>query len=224
MAKVKIEEEGRAWREGELIDVFQLVRIKTHLTPLLAEWVNLPPANLTEGEQMLFEEKYQKALQNIEGWSEEDLKMKFITYILDLGYLLKDDKAISYFDKTISAQIDNYTLTVKSDFMIAKGILNVHKKPYFHFQEYKPHLNPKGEPMAQLIEAFLIGQAKNQDDMPMYGLEIVGKQWSFVVMQGKEYCISKAFDCTDREDLLKIIAILRKFKEILDTRLLVDYP
>jgi len=77
--------------------------------------------------------------------------------------------------------------------------------------------------MAQLIEAFLIGQAKNKDGMPMYGLEIVGKQWSFVVMEGKTHCISKSFDCTDKEDLLQIIAVLRKFKEILETHLLANY-
>lgn len=97
------------------------------------------------------------------------------------------------------------------------------KNLVFTFREYKLQLNPKAEPMAQLIEAFLIGQAKNKDGMPMYGLEIVGKQRSFVVMEGKTHCISKSFDCTDKEDLLQIIAVLRKFKEILETHLLANY-
>jgi hypothetical protein len=39
-------------------------------------------------------------------------------------------------------------------------------------------------------------------------------------MEEKTYCVSKSFDCSDDEDLLKIIAILRKFKMILETRLL----
>jgi hypothetical protein len=39
-------------------------------------------------------------------------------------------------------------------------------------------------------------------------------------MEAKEYCISETFDATKREDLLKIIAILRKFREILETKLL----
>jgi hypothetical protein len=48
----------------------------------------------------------------------------------------------------------------------------------------------------------------------------MGRQWTFVVMEGKEYCVPNVFDCTDREDLLKIIAMLRKFRTILETRLI----
>jgi hypothetical protein len=130
---------------------------------------------------------------------------------------------VTYFDKVISATVEGIKLTVKSDFMMAKGFLNVFQKPYFHFQEYKPQLNPKGEPMAQLLEAFLIAQVKNKDTkMPLYGVETIGKQWTFVIMEGKDYCVSKSFDCTDRDDLLKIIAILRKFRWILETRLMKD--
>jgi hypothetical protein len=65
----------------------------------------------------------------------------------------------------------------------------------------------------------LIGQAKNQNGKPLYGAEVIGSNWRFVVMEGKEYCISKAYDCTDEPELRQIIAILRKFKEILTTEL-----
>ncbi len=41
-------------------------------------------------------------------------------------------------------------------------------------------------------------------------------------MDGKDYCVSNSYEATDREDLLKIIAILRKFREILETRLVID--
>jgi hypothetical protein len=112
-------------------------------------------------------------------------------------------------------------LTVKSDFMLVKGFLNVFGTPYFHFQEYKPQLNPSGEPMAQLLEAFLIAQVKNNDKNPMYGVEIVGASWRFVILEGKNYVVSKTFDSIDKDDLLKIIAVLRKFRWILETRLLV---
>jgi hypothetical protein len=49
---------------------------------------------------------------------------------------------------------------------------------------------------------------------------VVGKQWSFVILEGKQYCISESFDCTKEHDLLKILSVLRKFKEILETKLL----
>ncbi len=79
--------------------------------------------------------------------------------------------------------------------------------------------------MAQLLEAFLIAQEKNKASgkiVPLYGCEIIGKNWTFITMEDNEYCVSKSFDSTDKEDLLKIIAILRKFREILETKLLVS--
>ena len=153
------ENEGKAWREGELIESFNLNCIITHQTPLMQEWlaVDLPELNI--GEQYSFDKTYSKAVKNLRGWSEEDLKIKFIGPILELGHIIDDDNnAISYFDKTISATVDGIRLIVKSDFMLAKGILDVVKTPYFHFQEYKPYKNPTGDSMAQLLEAFLISE------------------------------------------------------------------
>ena len=53
-----------------------------------------------------------------------------------------------------------------------------------------------------------------------YGCEIIRKYWSFVILEGKSYCVSKGFDCTEKDKLLQIIAILRKFRHILETDLL----
>jgi hypothetical protein len=137
-----------------------------------------------------------------------------------LGQLIDDEQFIAYFDKTISATVDDVKLVVKSDFMLAKGLLDVFETPYFHFQEYKPYKNPSGDSMAQLLEAFLIAQEMNQNGKPMYGVDIIGKNWQFVVMEGREYCIAEPFNAVSHSCLLKIIAILRKFRWILETRLM----
>jgi hypothetical protein len=221
MAKRKKESvEKKEWKEGELIKTFKLKRMASSQTPLMKEWLEVENPVLDAFEQVLFNRKLLDAQNQLAGWSEEDLKMKFITHILDLGHLNDEGVIVGYFDKMLSATVEGIKLTVKSDFMMAKGILNVHENPYFHFQEYKPQLNPTGEPMAQLLEAFLIGQSKNEIPKPLYGVEIIGENWKFVVMENKDYCISKSFTATQKEDLLKIIAILRKFKHILMTRLL----
>jgi hypothetical protein len=221
MAKITNKAIKKEWLEGELIETFKLTRIVVpHQTPLMQEWLDITMPEFNVGEQYLFEKCLSKAQKNIGGWSEEDLKMKFISPVLELGYLLDDEIALGYFDKIISATVEGTKLKVKSDFMLAKGILDVFRTPYFHFQEYKPQKNPSGDSMAQLLEAFLIAQEKNKNGLPLYGLDIVGKQWSFVTMEGKEYCISPMFNAIDRTDLLAIIAILRKFKYILETRLL----
>jgi hypothetical protein len=169
-----------------------------------------------------------KDIEGINGWSEEDLKMKFISLVLIVGKLTDGGRIVTFFDKKISGVIEGIPMTVKSDFMVAKGLMDLYQTPYFHFQaggvpQYKPQKNPTGDPMAQLLEAFLIAQETNRKDgkiIPIYGCEVIGRQWTFVVMEVKTYCVSKAYDCTDREDLLKIIGMLRKFREILETRLL----
>jgi hypothetical protein len=212
--------EPKAWREGELIESFKLTRLVTYKTTLMQEWLDVQAPTLNAGEQYNFDKLYVKVIKHITGWNEEDLKMKLIGPVLELGHLTDDDTVMSYFDKTISAIVDDIRLIVKSDFMLAKGILDVVKTPYFHFQEYKPYKNPSGDSMAQLLEAFLIAQAKNKNGKPIYGVDIIGANWRFVTMEGRTYCISKAYDVTDKEHLLCIISILRKFRWILETRLM----
>jgi hypothetical protein len=56
----------------------------------------------------------------------------------------------------------------------------------------------------------------------MYGVDIMGTNWQFVVMDGKDYCISPIFNSIDKADLLVIISVLRKFQFILETRLIVE--
>lgn len=208
------------WREGDLIQTFKLNRIITQQTPLMQEWLDVQMPDLNIPEQYDFDRDLNKAQKFIAGWNEEDLKMKFISTILKLGHLMDDEMVIGYFDKIISATVEDIKLTVKSDFMLATGVLDVFTTPYFHFQEYKPYKNPSGDSMAQLLEAFLIAQASNKNNKPLYGVDIMGANWRFVVMEGKDYCISKSFDSVDKQDLLTIIAVLRKFKLILETRLI----
>lgn len=213
---------AKEWKEAELMQHFQLKKIAGVQTPAMQEWLTTEEVIFTPFEATLFENTYQDGFENIAFWAEEDLKMYFISNILRLGGLMnKDNKGyVGLFEKKLSATVNQTKLTVRSDFMVAKGFKNIIEIPYFHFQEYKPQLNPTGEPMAQLLEAFLIGQTENQKEMPLYGCEVIGKIWTFVVMEGKTYCTSVSYDATKYDDLLKIIAILRKFKEILETRLL----
>jgi hypothetical protein len=146
--------------------------------------------------------------------------MKFIAFIVDLGYLTSEEGVVTFFDKQISAVVEGIKLMVKTDFMMAKGTLDFYRTPYFHFQEYKPNKQPHGDSMAQLLEAFLIAQVKNNNGKPLYGLEVIGSRWAFVIMEGKEYCIAPSLFCTDRDDLLQIIGMFRAFKHIMKTRLM----
>jgi hypothetical protein len=211
----------KSYDESELIDMFGLKRLAgNNAHPLMEEWVVAAHTELSFSEQELFNDILQEAAQKIIGWHEEDLKMKFISFVLRLGYLRDNDLFNTYFEKTISDTVEGHFLKTKTDFMVAKGTLDRPKKPYFHFQEYKPHKKPVGDAMGQLLEAFLIAQHKNNDGFPLYGCEIMGKYWNFVIFEQRTYCVSKTYDCTEGDHLLQIIAILRKFKAILEARLL----
>ncbi len=214
----------KSYEEAELIKMFSLTRViskhESQYPALLQTWLEVPPPVLTPLEVELFEEILEDAQENIVGWQEEDLKMKFISFVLRLGHLKNNRLFNTYFEKTIMATVEGHFLKTKTDFMVAKGILNRPETPYFHFQEYKPHLKPVGDSMGQLLEAFLIAQYLNKDEFPLYGCEVIGKQWNFVVFEKRTYSISKTYDCTDSDDLLQIIAILRRFRELLEKRLL----
>jgi hypothetical protein len=208
----------RTWTEAELIDSFGLDKTKLN-APLLVEWLNAT-TELNEFEQIVFKKISLEVQEFVEAWSEEDLKMNFIAFVIDLANLKSTKYIRTFFEKTVEATVQGHYLKTKTDFMIAKGILDLVKTPYFHFQEYKKDKDPYGDPLAQLLEAFLIAQEKNKNGKPLYGCYVVGRFWYFVTMEGTNYCVSSAFDATIEPELLHIIAILRKFKRILETELI----
>lgn len=209
----------KEWREGEMVLTFGLTKLTNAPTPLMTEWLAADAPELDAWEQVTFDKLVKKASQ-VPTWSEEDLKMKYISPLLELGRILDNDNFTSFFDKKLVAKVQGYPLSVRADFVVAKGYLDFMQRPFFHFQEYKPQKNPTGDPMAQLLEAFLIGQTLNDDGKPLYGCEVIGRAWTFVLMEGKTYCQSDAYDSMNPNDLKQIVAILRKFKFILETRLL----
>ena len=148
------------------------------------------------------------------------LKMNLIAFVLRLGHLKETAQYKTYYESNLEATVQGYFLKVRADMMVASGILETPETPYFYFQEYKKLKDPKGDVAAQLLEAFLIAIEQNKNDKPMYGCTVSGKYWEFFIMQNSVYCISETYDCTKKQDLMQIIAILRKFKEILDTKLL----
>jgi hypothetical protein len=209
----------KKYSEAELITQFNLKRVVGNQSLLMQEWLN-SSISLNIGEQYLFDMIWTDAVNQIDGWQEEDLKMQFIAFVLKLGNLTPHENYQPYFERTVSATVENCFLKVKTDFMLAKGVLDMPQQPFFHFQEYKRQTDPNGSPIAQVLEAMLIAQALNQNAKPIYGAYVIGKFWNFLILKEKSYFISKSYDCTEKEELLQIISVLRKFTDILETNLL----
>ena len=189
----------------------------------MQQWLNTT-CNFDDFEEKTFNKVWLKALDDIENWNEEELKMNFISVIIDLSYFSSTKTIRSMFDRTIEAEVDGIFLRVKPDFTMAKGVMDLIQKPYFHFHEYKKDKEPTKDPLAQLLKAFLIGSKMNQNGKPLYGAYIIGRYWYFVTYENNEtrdYCVSPSYDSTKEAELMQIIAILRHFRIILETVLMI---
>ena len=76
----------------------------------------------------------------------------------------------------------------------------------------------KNDPEGQMLTAMLIAQTLNNDNKPIYGSYIIGSNWWFTTLVGTAYCSSQKLDTSKRADLLQIVFILRKLKELILNR------
>ncbi len=211
----------KSYSEAELIKMYGLKRlVGNEATPLMSAWTNTT-TTLNVGEQYLFDLITENLNSQIVGWNEEMLKMNLISPVLILGHIRENENFKTYYESTLEATVDDYFLKVKADMMVAKGILETPETPYFYFQEYKKVKDPKGDVTGQLLEAFLIAQELNKDEHPLYGCTVWGREWEFFIFHKRTYCVSDVYQCTKKDDLFKIIAILQKFRAILEKRLMI---
>ena len=212
----------KEWTEGEIALAFNLSKVVDY-TPLMQEWLADTYPYFSELDEYKFENLQKAHFGYIENWNEAEIRMKLVAPILNLGKLNSGDNFVSFFSKRIFIDVQGISLSQKADFIVGKGIGKGRfiEKSYFHFQQFKHTKKPLKDSKAQLLTLFLIAQARNNDGKPLYGCEINSSVWTFVTMENSNYCVSKAFDSRDKEDLLTIIAVLRKFRHILETVLLV---
>jgi hypothetical protein len=69
-----------------------------------------------------------------------------------------------------------------------------------------------------MLTAMLIAQYQNEDDLPIYGGYMIGTDWHFATLIGKDYCVSTKFEATQKVHLIKMIYILRKLKDFIINR------
>ena len=202
--------------EPILVDTFGLERNFKPI-PLLDELLNAT-SELNEADKALLYECQAELIENANSWNEEELKMQFISFVIFLARFKKPIR--TYYDREISAVINDIMVTSKVDMMLSKGIGELIKTPYFFLHEYKREKKYAGDPVGQMLGGMLIGQAKNTDHKPIYGCYVQGRFWFFSVLDGKQYTVSKGFDSSELEDVQKIIFILKKVNLIIQERLL----
>jgi hypothetical protein len=202
----------REWTLDKIEDTFRLKQI--HNSPILAELLSF------EYQADAYETRYLTNLSRSyvalggDDWNEVELENKFISPLIVFSEIA-NEKYSYFLERELSTTIDEYQLSGRVDGMIATGFRNP-KMPYFCLSEYKRQTDPNGDPRGQALIAMLVAQQLNENknlnaDRPIFGSYIIGRDWYFMVLVGKEYAISKDFSCVDSE-VFDIYRILKGLK------------
>jgi hypothetical protein len=202
------------WKTEEVELTFGVKFLRT--MPLMNDWLKFQQALTPKEEEMA--ETARLFLQQLANfWNEEDMKMFFIAPILQIINFYAFDKYRAFMEATFQADLTDAkgnpcTLRGRVEMVVATGKQDP-QTPFFFLNEYKAQRKVVTDPQGQLLIAMLTAQAKNNGkNLPIYGMYNIGQIWFFVVLAGKEYTTSKAFDATDKEDLTKIINALQYVK------------
>ena len=159
----------------------------------------------------------QKSQNQISYWNKQEIIINLIAPLLAIADI-NGDNYKTFFERNISAIVQNKRLTGTVDMMVAFGIHNP-IKPYFFIQEYKrSKLGADSDPLAQLLAEMLVAQQINQVEMVL-GCYVVGKDWFFVILNRLEFTQTKSFDSTDIEDLQVILNYLKSVKQYIEIEL-----
>lgn len=201
-----------------LTKAFQLTVAKK--SPELQNWL---AANyeLTDIQTALLKDLYEEVEEDGNYWNEEELKIQFVGLIFRIADVSVKHKIKVFYERPLSALVNGFDLSVVSDCLVATPLpFNTPDAPYFFLQEFKKKRGEKKDraanrPEAQMLTAMLIAQELNKNDKVLYGGYLIGHNWHFATLHNKTYTTSRQYDATDQADLLQIVFILRKLKELI---------
>lgn len=182
---------------------------------ILTHWLNVVVAPLYHLPNFL-ETKRQKLFLEGDVWNEEELKMHFLSFVIDYADLEIPQKAKVFYERALSGVVQDTPLSVVCDAMIARPFgINTPQTPYFFLQEFKKSKNTNDDAEGQMLVAMLIAQQQNANKHPIYGCYVQGKQWTFTTLHDTSYCFSRTYDATQTHDLINIIHILKALKNLI---------
>ena len=202
--KVKLE-------ANELLTIFELKHCRDQ-HPKLQNWMH-SSGTLSATDEVILKDIVEETRFRIEGWNEEELKMKAIALLFYLAHIKIEGKVDIFYERNINATIGNYYINVVADCTIGtvSGLTKV-QHPYFFFQEFKKSKGDKTDPEGQMLAAMLAAQSANNDSKTIYGAYLIGGNWYFSLLDGKNYALTEALLITRPNELQQILFMLRKLK------------
>lgn len=205
----------------------QTLSIEGYLTDWMARAEPIP---VTEEEQKQLNRLNGKLKLFIRGWNEMELREKFISAVIELvDFDLYDLQIAAFSEREMKATYHNAVLQGKVEWMVARGIY-APNQPFFFIHEYKKEKDASNDPLGQLLVTLWAAQLLNQQapkstlfnphpisfvHIPLYGIYIVGRLWFFVRLIDHQYCVSKAYNTEEMEDLVFILKMLKAQKQMI---------
>jgi hypothetical protein len=203
---MKQEKTFRECRLTWLEDTFGLDQVETF--PVLDNWLS-EKATIESDEKIMLKRLQEHLKFNVRDWYEGELDSFFIGPVMSLVNF-SNKKSNLFSERIVEATVEDWRLHGKPDSFLASGRREP-KIPFFAFQEYKKMTDPDGDPAGQALAAMLAGQALNANDLPMYGCHVIGVDWYFMALQGKEYAMSRNYSALTAEifDIFQALKVLK---------------
>jgi len=181
---------------------------------LLTDWL-ATPLNVTAAEKQVLVSLQERLRRKANYWNEDELKLFFISEVLNLVDFNRPEVYAAFSQRNISASVKNIkqedvTLRGRVEFLVASGE-QVPRQPFFLVHEYKPQMKGQNDPQGQLLASMLAVHTLNDPKRPIYGAYVLGQIWFFLVLDGQDYAVSPAFDAT-KDDVLNIVSMLKQVK------------
>ena len=198
------------WLAQEVEKYFDIRR--TRQSKVLDRWLNARP-DVTQDQLHGVERLRAAAERDIDAWNEAAVKFFFIGPLIAL-IDFNQEGYHGFLEQTLTLSNERATARGNVDFMVASG-RQTPEAPFYLLHEYKPETTAVLDPQGQLLIAMLAARYENdkaQLTQPIYGTYVIGRLWFFVVLNGNEYTISRAFDCTLPDGVAAIFNALLQVK------------
>jgi len=195
------------WTLTKLDKRFGLKQIR--MLPELEEWLSAE-SDLSEFERMSLLAMQESAILQVDSWNEQEYSLNFIGPLLLLVNFV-DEEFNAFAQRYFSGVVDGEEMHGYPDGIIAQGRREP-EVPYFCLQEYKREKDPEGDPAGQCMAAMLVAQELNQNQQPIYGSYVAGRNWFFMTLRDKEYAISNSYTITHEQifDIFRVLKTLKK--------------
>ncbi len=208
-AKKEINKSFKDWTYEEVNNVFGLKRVRNLPNLDKLATIKLP---IDYPKRDIIEEYRLRLFDYIETWNEDEYKFFFISQFLGLvNFSSSYYKAFTQRPLSVSYENDTKKTEGLVEFMLAKG-LQTPKKPHFFLHEYKPEKRKNNDPLGQLLIGMVAAKKLNQDDKPIYGIYLNGRNWFLVLLEDEQYAVSNPYVATSN-DIFDLFAVLLFFKD-----------